>query len=218
MKIGYTYISNYGPSLEAQRQKLQQEGCREIFEEKTPALSCKRPEREAALETLQEGDTLVVTRLDRLAASMQDLLAIAQRLQEKGTGLKAVDQPIDTGTPEGYLMFVMIGPLAEFERDIRKARQMDGICKARGKGVAFGRKPILSDAQRLEIVQLHKDGGLSHGQIASLYGVSPITVYRVIKRNTDTAMQETVQETNPQHGNGETAMREGFQAIYSSYG
>jgi IS30 family transposase len=95
---------------------------------------------------------------------------------------------------------------------------MDGICKARGKGVAFGRKPTLSDAQRLEIVQLHKDGGLSFDQIASLYGVSPITVYRVIKRNTDTAMQETVQETNPQHGNGETAMREGFQAIYSSYG
>lgn len=154
MNIGYARVSSYGQSLDVQRQKLRDGGCTEIFEEKASALSDKRYELETALRTAREGDALVVTKLDRLARSMQDLLAIAKRLQKKGVELKVIDQAIDTGTAEGRLMFNIIGSFAEFENDIRKARQMDGIRKALDKGVAFGRKPALNEEQQLQIVRL----------------------------------------------------------------
>ena len=109
MKIGYARVSSYGQSLEVQKEKLQQESCDEIFEEKISALSQKRNELETALRTLREGDVLVVTKLDRLARSMQDLLIISKRIQKKQAQLKVLDQSIDTTTSEGRLMFNIIG-------------------------------------------------------------------------------------------------------------
>lgn len=181
MKIGYARVSSYGQSLEVQRQKLQQEGCSEIFEEKISALSQKRTELDNALRTIREGDVLIVTKLDRLARSMQDLLTLSKRLQKKQAELKVLDQSIDTTTSEGRLMFNIIGSFAEFEHDIRKARQMDGIRKARDKGVAFGRKHVLNEQQRQEIVRLNKDESFSLNQLATKYAVSHMTIYRVIK-------------------------------------
>ena len=183
MKIGYARVSSYGQSLDVQRQKLETEGCAEIFEEKISALSDKRYELETALRTVREGDVLVVTKLDRLARSMQDLLSIAKRLQKKGVDLRVIDQSIDTGTAEGRLMFNIIGSFAEFENDIRRSRQMDGIRKARDKGVAFGRKPALTEEQQRQIVRLNRDEGFSLAQLATRYAVSSMTVYRVIQRN-----------------------------------
>lgn len=213
MKTGYARVSSYGQSLEVQRQKLQEEGCAEIFEEKVSAMSGKRNELESALRILREGDVLVVTKLDRLARSMQDLLAITKRLQKKGAELKVLDQSIDTDTSEGRLrqgrlMFNIIGLFAEFENDIRKARQMDGIRKAREKGVAFGRKPALNALQRRQIFHLSRDGGMSLNQIADRYAVSHMTVYRVLKKE-----REAVPEPE--------ACRMGHEecpTIYSSYG
>lgn len=183
MKIGYARVSSYGQSLEVQHQKLHQEGCTEIFEEKVSAISGKRNELESALRTVREGDVLVVTKLDRLARSMQDLLTITKRLQKKEAALKVLDQSIDTTTSEGRLMFNIIGSFAEFENDIRKARQMDGIRKARDNGIAFGRKHVLSEEQRRQIVHLSRDDGLSLNQLANRYSVSHMTVYRVIKKS-----------------------------------
>lgn len=182
MKIGYARVSSYGQSLEVQRQKLQEEGCGEIFEEKVSALSGKRNELENALRLTREGDVLVVTRLDRLARSMQDLLIIVERLQNKGAQLKVIDQFIDTTTSEGRLMFNIIGSFAEFEHDIRKARQMDGIRKARDKGARFGRKHALSHQQRREVVRLSREEGLSLNQLATKYAVSHMTIYRIVRK------------------------------------
>lgn len=117
---------------------------------------------------------------------MQDLLAITKRLRKKGAELKVLDQCIDTTTAEGRLMFNIIGSFAEFENDIRKARQMDGIRKARDKGVAFGRKPALNVEQRRQILRLSRDGGMSLNQIADKYAVSRMTVYRVLKKGLET--------------------------------
>jgi len=188
MKIGYARVSSYGQSLEVQRQKLQEEGCSEIFEEKISALSQKRTELDNALRTIREGDVLIVTKLDRLARSMQDLLQIAKRLQKKEAQLKVLDQSIDTTTSEGRLMFNIIGSFAEFEHDIRKARQMDGIRKAKDKGIAFGRKHVLNEQQRQEIVRLNREESFSLNQLATKYAVSHMTIYRVIKK------METTQE------------------------
>jgi len=192
MKIGYARVSSYGQSLEVQRQKLKDEGCSEIFEEKISALSQKRNELDNALRTIREGDVLIVTKLDRLARSMQDLLTLSKRLQKKQAELKVLDQSIDTTTSEGRLMFNIIGSFAEFEHDIRKARQMDGIKKARDKGVAFGRRHVLNEQQQQEIVRLNKDESFSLGQLASKYAVSHMTIYRVIKKMY--SPQETHQE------------------------
>ena len=182
MKIGYARVSSYGQSLEVQRQKLQEEGCSEIFEEKISALSQKRNELDNALRTIREGDVLVVTKLDRLARSMQDLLTLSKRLQKKQAELKVLDQSIDTTTSEGRLMFNIIGSFAEFEHDIRKARQMDGIRKAKDKGVAFGRKAIFTPEQEQEVIRLHQKERFSLGQLATKYAVSHMTIYRAMKR------------------------------------
>jgi len=181
MKIGYARVSSYGQSLDIQRQKLHLEDCTEIFEEKISAFSSKRPELDNALRTLREGDVLVITKLDRLARSMQDLLTISKQLQKKGTQLKVLDQSIDTMTSEGRLMFNIIGAFAEFENDIRKSRQLDGIQKARDKGISFGRKYALNDNQRQEIRRLNKEEKFSLAQLANKYAVSPMTIYRTLK-------------------------------------
>lgn len=182
MKIGYARVSSYGQSLEVQHQKLKDEGCSEIFEEKISALSQKRNELDNALRTIREGDVLIVTKLDRLARSMQDLLTLSKRLQKKQAELKVLDQSIDTTTSEGRLMFNIIGSFAEFEHDIRKARQMDGIRKAKDKGVAFGRKHVLNEQQQQEIVRLNREESFSLGQLANKYAVSHMTIYRVIRK------------------------------------
>ena len=182
MKIGYARVSSTGQSLEVQCQKLKQEGCDEIFEEKVSALSQKRNELESALRTVREGDVLVVSRLDRLARSMQDLLNISKRLQKKGAQLKVLDQSIDTTTSEGRLMFNIIGSFAEFENDIRKARQMDGIKKARDKGIKFGRKPVFTKEQEKEILRLYADESFSLNQLARKYAVSHMTIYRTVRK------------------------------------
>ncbi len=208
MKTGYARVSSYGQSLEVQRQKLQEEGCGEIFEEKVSAVSGKRNELESALRILREGDVLVVTKLDRLARSMQDLLAITERLRKKGAGLKVLDQSIDTATSEGRLMFNIIGSFAEFENDIRKARQMDGIRKARDKGVAFGRKPALNALQQRQILYLNRDEGMSLNQIADRYAVSHMTIYRVLKKGREAAPEP--ESCGVEHEERPT--------IYSSYG
>jgi DNA invertase Pin-like site-specific DNA recombinase len=182
MKIGYARVSSYGQSLEVQIHKLQQEQCNEIFEEKVSALSQRRPELENALRTIREGDVLIITKLDRLARSMQDLLQIVKRLQKKKAQLKVIDQAIDTTTAEGRLMFNIIGSFAEFEHDIRKARQMEGIKKALIKGVAFGRKNILSPSQQLEVIRLKNQEKFSLSQLANKYSVSHMTIYRTIKK------------------------------------
>ena len=192
MKIGYARVSSYGQSLEVQRQKLKEEGCSEIFEEKVSALSQKRNELDNALRTIREGDVLVVTKLDRLARSMQDLLTLSKRLQKKQAELKVLDQSIDTTTSEGRLMFNIIGSFAEFEHDIRKARQMDGIRKAKDKGVVFGRKHVLTEQQQQEIMRLNREESFSLGQLATKYAVSHMTIYRVIKKMDP--LQETHQD------------------------
>ena len=150
--------------------------------EKISAISQKRNELENALRSMRAGDVLVVTKLDRLARSMQDLLLISKRIQKKEAQLKVLDQSIDTTTSEGRLMFNIIGSFAEFENDIRKARQMEGIKKALDKGVEFGRKNALNEQQCQEIIRLNKEENFSLSQLARKYAVSHMTIYRAIKK------------------------------------
>ena len=149
-----------------------------LREEKVSGTSRQgREELKTLLEFLRDGDTLVVTRLDRLARSMDDLSGIARELQEKGVALKATEQPVDTSSAAGKAFFQMLGVFAEFETNLRRERQMEGIAKARAAGVYKGRKASI-DLQ--EVKRLKNVEGLGATEIARRLGIARTSVYRVL--------------------------------------
>jgi DNA invertase Pin-like site-specific DNA recombinase len=176
--IGYARVSSVGQSLAVQLDKLQH--CDKIFEEKKSAASGKRQRLEACLEYVREGDTLVVTRLDRLARSTLHLCQIADTLQCKGVHLQVIDQHIDTTNATGRLLFNMLGAIAQFETEIRAERQMDGIRKAKDRGIEFGSKPKLTDEQVVELRQRRQNGELIR-ELMKDYRISKATIYRYLE-------------------------------------
>ena len=177
--IGYARVSSVGQSLEIQQEALSDAGCDKIFAEKRSGLTAEGRQRlEDALDYVREGDTFIVTRLDRLARSVGDLFAIFERLQSKGVAFRCLQQGgVDTDTSTGRLMLAILGAVAAFEADIRKERQMEGIAKAKAAGVYKGRKPSVD---REEVRRLHRDG-IRPTAIAKKLGIGRASVYRHLK-------------------------------------
>jgi DNA invertase Pin-like site-specific DNA recombinase len=176
--FGYARVSSIDQDVTIQREALEAAGCHVIREEKVSATSLKgRTELQTLLQFLGEGDTLVVTRVDRLARSVKDLQDIVHELKAKGVTLRTTEQPIDTSTPAGKAFLDMLGVFAEFETAIRKERQLEGIAKAKAKGIYCGRKPSI-DAQR---VQALRDAGKSSTAIARELNVARSSVYRMLQ-------------------------------------
>lgn len=178
-KVGYARVSSVGQSLEVQFIKLKKFGCDEIFEEKKSGTTAARPQLKECLQYLRKGDVLVITKLDRLARSTLDLHKIIDSLNKKGVGFKTLDQNIDTTTKEGRLLFSILASIAEFETELRKERQMEGIEKAKQRGVQFGRQPKLTDEQVQEMRQKRADGVLIKDLMAK-YSLSKASVYRLL--------------------------------------
>mgnify|MGYP001065611966 CR=1 FL=1 len=162
--------------------------CDKIFEEKKSASSGQRPRWNACLEYIREGDTLIVTRLDRLARSTLHLCQIAEALQRKGVHLQVIDQNIDTSDATGRLLFNMLGAIAQFETEIRAERQMDGIQKAKERGVQFGAQRKLTDEQVIELRQRRENGTLIR-ELMQAYGISKATVYRYLSASDETGLE-----------------------------
>jgi DNA invertase Pin-like site-specific DNA recombinase len=180
MKVGYARVSSRGQSLELQLDKLRAIGCEKIFEEKrSGGKGTSRPELQNALEYVREGDSLYVTKLDRLARSMGDLHTIAATLSRKGVDFVVLDQAIDTTTPTGRLTFHLLGAIAEFERDLIAERRDEGIEEALKKGVKFGRRPSLTDDEKTRLREDHQ-AGIGWRELTERYGVSKATVFRTI--------------------------------------
>lgn len=175
--IGYARVSSVGQRLDVQLDKL--EHCDKIFQEKKSGASDKRSRLKACLEYVREGDVLVVTRLDRLARSTLHLCQIAENLKEKGVDLQVLDQSINTADATGRLLFNMLGAIGQFETEIRAERQMEGIQKARQRGVAFGRQKKLSDQERRQMIELRAKGTLIKDLMKD-YGLSKASVYRYL--------------------------------------
>jgi DNA invertase Pin-like site-specific DNA recombinase len=177
--IGYGRVSSVGQSLEVQRDQLKAAGCDKLFLEKKSGTSTKgRDQLAEALDYVREGDTFVVTRLDRLARSVGDLLTIIKRLEEKGVGFRCTEQAgVDTTGPMGKLMLTILGAFAEFENGIRKERQMDGIARAKAEGVYKGR-PTTIDASAIAAL---KSDGLGATAIAKRLKIARASVYRVLE-------------------------------------
>jgi DNA invertase Pin-like site-specific DNA recombinase len=178
--IGYARVSSVGQSLDVQLGKLS--ACDKVFQEKRSGTSGYRPRLAACLEYVREGDTLLVTRLDRLARSTLHLCQLADELKRKGVDLKVVDQNIDTGDATGRLLFNMLGAIAQFETEIRAERQMDGICKAKARGVSFGRKKQLTPLQIEELRAAREQGVLIKTLMAD-YRLSKASVYRYLRED-----------------------------------
>lgn len=176
--VGYARVSSTGQSLEVQRAKLSH--CDKVFEEKRSGTTANRPELQACLNYLRDGDTLVITKLDRLARSTFHLTQIAENLKEQGIELVVLDQNIDTSTPTGKLLFNMLGAIAEFENEIRKERQLDGIAKAQERGVKFGAKSKLSPDEVSEMREKRASGVLIKDLMRE-YGLSKASIYRLLK-------------------------------------
>lgn len=177
-RYGYARVSTTEQDLTLQREALNRVGCAVIREEKVSGTSRQgREELRTLLTFLQPGDELVVTRVDRLARSIGDLQDIVRELREKKVALVATEQPIDTSTAAGKAFLDMLGVFAEFETNLRRERQMQGIAKAKARGVYKGRKPNVdaSEVRRL------RDEGMRPTEIASAMKISRSTVWRVLK-------------------------------------
>lgn len=178
MQVGYARVSSMGQSLDIQHEALAQAGCEKVFAEKVSARSTKdRDQLALALDFVREGDTLVTTRLDRLARSVADLHRIIERLTEKKVAFKCLNQSgVDTDTSTGRLMLSILGAVAAFENDIRKERQLEGIEKAKLRGAYKGRPATISP----DAVKELRDQGLGATEIAKRLNIGRASVYRAL--------------------------------------
>lgn len=173
---GYARVSTTDQDPSIQLAALKAAGCTVIREEKKSGTSRKgRTELDTLLDFIREGDELVVTRIDRLARSMGDLQDIVRALKAKGAALRATEQPIDTSTAAGKAFLDMLGVFAEFETNLRRERQMEGIAKAKAAGVYRGRKPSIDAAE----VKKLRQNGLGASEIARKLRIGRASVYRV---------------------------------------
>jgi DNA invertase Pin-like site-specific DNA recombinase len=175
----FSVHTTVGQSLEAQIQQLTDHGCERIFQEKISGAKAERPQLTKLLESLRPGDTLVVTRLDRLARSTLDLLNVVKATAAKEANFLSLAEPwANTNTPVGKLMLTVLGGLAEFEKELIALRTSDGRERAKKAGVKFGPKPKLSSHQ-IDEVRQRKERGESCRFLARSYGVSPNTISRI---------------------------------------
>ncbi|MCA9201197.1 MAG: recombinase family protein, partial [Planctomycetales bacterium] len=165
--------------FDAQKRDLEAAGCTKLFAEQVSARSTKRSQLDAALNYIRDGDILVVTRLDRLARSVADLVQITEVLKEKGASLRILSMNLDTDTPTGKLMVNLLGSIAEFERELMLERQREGIARAKAEGKYRGRAPT-ARRQASEIIRLKKEGKTGK-QIADAVGISRASVFRILK-------------------------------------
>jgi DNA invertase Pin-like site-specific DNA recombinase len=176
---GYARVSTKDQHLTGQIAELEAAGCAKVFHEKVSGAKSDRAELAKVLGRLDTGDVLVVTRLDRLARSTRDLLNVIDAVTKRGAGFKSLkDTWADTTSPHGRLMLTILGGLAEFERDLIRARTGEGRKRAQERGVKFGRPRKLTAHQRQEAIA-RLSAGETQADVARTYNVDPTTIGRL---------------------------------------
>lgn len=177
--VGYARVSKAdAQDLAPQLRALKEAGCKRIHEERASGGRWDRPELHRLLDELDEGDVVVVWKLDRLTRSLKDMLLILERIEAAGAGFRSLTEAIDTTTPAGRMMMQMLGSFAEFERAIVRERTMAGLQAARERGRKGGRRPKLTSDQRSEIIGMLNEGRPA-AEIARLFRVHRATVGRI---------------------------------------
>ena len=184
-KIGYARCSTCSQDLTAQRKALIDLGAQEdriYTDHGLTGTNRKRPGLELALAAVRQGDTLVVTKLDRLARSVPDVRAISDQLETKGVRLALGAAIYDPTDPMGKMFFNIVATFAEFEADLLKMRTREGMAIAKAKGKMRGKKPKLTEKQQKELLKMHETGDHSISDLAEIFAVSRATVYRTLQR------------------------------------
>ena len=178
MKVGYARVSSVGQNLESQIKSLKDYGCEKIFQEKVSGTSTQgRDKLRECLDFVREGDEVVFTRVDRVARSVLDLQLIVKELTDKKVTITSTEQPISTKDATSKCFLDMLGVFAELETNLRKERQMEGIARAKTKGVYKGRKSNIN----VEKIKSLKDEGMGATAIARELGIHRDSVYRLLK-------------------------------------
>src|SRR5579863_7426512 len=173
MLLGYARVSTQDQKPELQLDALRQAGCEKLFTEKASGAQRERPQLQAAVDYIREGDTLVVWKLDRLARSLKQLIETVEELEQRGIGFRSLTESIDTTTSGGRLVFHIFAALAEFERSIIRERTKAGLEAARTRG----RPRALSEKDRAIVAALLRDPSLTVKEIAQRLDVAPSTIY-----------------------------------------
>lgn len=179
MIIGYARVSTEDQNLDGQLDALKAAGAKKIFADKITGIARRRSELNRLLDQLREGDVITVTKYDRLARSLRDLLDIVETIQAHGAGFRSLAEDIDTTTPAGRLVFHVFASIAQFERERISERTKEGLEAARRRGRIGGRPPALSTAQQAEVRRMRDQEHRSVPEIAQLFKVSERTVRRV---------------------------------------
>ena len=187
--IGYARVSTKDQNLDTQRDKLLKFGCETVFSEKVSGTIQNRPKLTKCLAYIRSGDTLVITRLDRMARSALHLGQIVDKLQSNNINFIVIDQNIDTTTPQGKLMFQMLSVFAEFENNLRKERQKEGIQKAIQDGKKFGR-PSKINKETVASVKKAIDKRVTISRIKLFHDISQVTYYRIKKGEYDHLLEK----------------------------
>jgi DNA invertase Pin-like site-specific DNA recombinase len=178
MRIGYARVSTDDQTLDLQRDALARAKCRQIYEEHASGKSAARPQLDACLKALREGDTLIVWRLDRLGRSLADLIRLTNDLKSRSIELESLTENLETGSPTGKLVFHVFAALAEFERNLIRERTLAGLKAARARGRKGGRPKKLQAKELKTVRALLKTGKISVQELARRFGVSRSTLYR----------------------------------------
>lgn len=182
MKYGYARVSTDDQNAALQLEALKRAGCKTVFKDQgTSGATTKRPALLRCLKTLQQGDTLIVWKLDRLGRSLRDLITMLDELRRHGVKFHSLTEHIDTATPTGRAMWQMIGVLAELERSLITERTLAGVKAAKDRGVKFGRRAKLSKQQVAHAIKLINAGDRAT-DVADTFSVSKSTLYREIAK------------------------------------
>ena len=180
MQIGYARVSTDDQNLDLQRDALQQAGCERVFEDTASGAKAERIGLVALMEILRAGDTVVIWRMDRLGRSLKDLIALVERLEAVGVGLRSLQEKIDTTCSGGRLVFHLFGALAEFERNLIRERTQAGLTAARARGRHGGRKKRLDPAKQKMALRLYHERQHTVEEICRMMGVGRSTLYNYL--------------------------------------
>jgi DNA invertase Pin-like site-specific DNA recombinase len=187
--IGYARVSTTEQNLDLQLDALTQAKCEKIFKDTISGAKSERPGLSQAMAFMREGDVLVVWKLDRLGRSWRDLIDIVSTLQERGIGLRVLQEAIDTTTPAGELIFHIFGALAEFERALIRQRTWAGLAAARARGGKGGRPRKFSGDQERQIALAMSNRATTMAEIRSLLKASDITLRRIAAKHRGTTSE-----------------------------